>query len=77
MSDVVSSKPTQSIQGAKVANATWEYVSPHFLPTPDVANATIAAGPSMLERLAAQDSVVLRMAEPYFAPIGHIPLARS
>ena len=61
----------QSTRGIQAANATWEFVAPHLLPSPEAAIATTDVGPSFIERLASQDSVFLRLAEPYFAPIGH------
>ncbi|KAH8104046.1 hypothetical protein BXZ70DRAFT_888328, partial [Cristinia sonorae] len=33
--------------------------------------AAVEAGPTLLERMAAEDSLFFRLAEPYFAPIGH------
>lgn len=36
-----------------------------------MATAATGGNPSLIERLAAQDSVFLRLAEPYFAPVGH------
>ncbi|TCD71774.1 hypothetical protein EIP91_003117 [Steccherinum ochraceum] len=63
-----------SSRGIQAANATWEYVSPHILSAPD---ATVEAGPSLLERLASEDSLFFRLAEPYFAPVGHAVRTQS
>jgi len=60
-----------SNRGVQAANATWEYISPHLIPSPETAATAVEAGPSLIERLASQDSLFFRYAEPYFAPIGH------
>ena len=46
-------------------------MAPHLIPGPEVLTNTTESAPSILERLAANESAFLRVAEPYFAPIGH------
>ncbi|THH29527.1 hypothetical protein EUX98_g4673 [Antrodiella citrinella] len=74
MFDFVVEISNRSVQAA---NATWEYVLPHIIQSPEAAAAAVESGPSFMERLASQDSVFFRYAEPYFAPIGHTVRVQS